>query len=207
MIPALILAAVTAKPYAATPKAAAIAIMERASHKKPVVVRINVVGRYAMVLTNGGVMESLPVKEPVLLKRFSFGWQPLALIVSKCDLESQHLNRAMEVQLMRSMPTPEPDRLRCSQFRDSGPPAQIEAVRRLMDGPLVPWVVVSGDWAMGSWYGAGGGGDLFHFRGGRWVGVADGGGQMGTEEMQSFGVPRSDWCKFGIYGANCRARP
>jgi hypothetical protein len=42
-------------------------------------------------------------------------------------------------------------------------------VRRLMRGPLVPAVVVSGSWAIGEWYGAGGGETLFRRRDGRWT--------------------------------------
>lgn len=27
---------------------------------------------------------------------------------------------------------------------------------------------------------------------------------MGVQEMHKYGVPRNDWCKFGIYNATCR---
>jgi hypothetical protein len=38
---------------------------------------------------------------------------------------------------------------------DAGPRSEVEAVRKLMPGPLVPYVVVYGSWAMGEWHGAG----------------------------------------------------
>jgi hypothetical protein len=73
----------------------------------------------------------------------------------------------------------------------------------MMQGPLIPYVVVSSDWAMGEWYGAGGGEALYRKRQGNWRVVEDGGGAMGVDYMRKYGVPRSDWCKFGIFDANC----
>ena len=76
-------------------------------------------------------------------------------------------------------------------------------VRRSMPGPLVPYVVVSGRWALGEWYGTGGGQSLYRLHANGWRVVASGGGAMGVSEMRAYGVPRSAWCKFGIYDVKC----
>lgn len=108
------------------------------------------------------------------------------------------------MRLMAAMPAP-PHDSRCHGLpKDEGPAAAVEAVRSLMRGPLVPNVIVSGDWAMGGWYGGGGGESLYHRRDGRWRLVSGGGGAMGVSEMRRYGVPESVWCKFGIYDAKCK---
>jgi len=174
--------------------------------KKPAAIsRVNVVGSYATVLTNGGRIEGEPVAGPILVEHFSFGWQPLALLASRCDLEDPALGKGVEEQLMRGMPALRDDRPCHSRFlKDAGPRSEVEAVRKLMAGPFVPYVVVYGSWAMGEWYGAGGGDSLFHEREGRWQLVESGGGAMGVDYMRKYGVPESAWCKFGIFDAKCR---
>jgi len=79
----------------------------------------------------------------------------------------------------------------------------VEAVRRLMRGPFVPSVIVSRAWALGEWYGGDGGETLFQRRGGSWHFVAGFVGAKGAYDLRKYGVPRMDWCKFGIY-ARCR---
>jgi hypothetical protein len=174
--------------------------------KTPVTVtRTNVVGRYAAVLTKGGMMEGSAVSSAILAERFSFGWQPLELLNFRCRLESHELGSKINAELMRGMPQPYDDHRICAgDLKDAGPPSDVAAVRSLMFGPLVPAVVASGNWALGSWYGAGGGEDLFSKHAGRWKLVAGGGGAMGVDVMREYGVPRDDWCKFGIYDARCR---
>ena len=174
--------------------------------KKPaVVVRVNVAGSYATVLTNGGRIEGALVASPILVEHFSFGWQPLALWESRCDLEDPALGKSVEEQLMRGMPALRDDRPCQTRFpKDAGPRTEVEAVRRLMRGPFVPSVVVYGNWAMGEWYGAGGGESLYHEREGRWQLVESGGGAMGVHYMRRYGVPQPAWCKFGIFDAKCR---
>lgn len=72
-----------------------------------------------------------------------------------------------------------------------------------MRGPLVPAVVVFGEWALGNWYGGGGGQSLYRKQRGQWLLVTSGGGAMGTEEMRKYGVPPSAWCKLRIYDPKC----
>lgn len=187
--------------YAAAARAAALRTVGFAAARPPVVRRINMDWPYAAVLTRGGMLEGAPVTEPILLRHFSFGWQALDLL-NRCSASAQHLSPAARARLTRGMPPLEDHR--CGRVpSDAGPPAEIDAVRRLMRGPLIPYVVVSGGWAMGGWYGAGGGETLFRRENGAWKTVSGGGGAMGVAEMRKFGVPQTLWCKFGIYDAKC----
>lgn len=206
MVLVLLLALVGLSPsYAATAQRAAIGAMYSDPKKPAVVVRVNVAGSYATVLTKGGRIEGALVASPILVEHFSFGWQPLALWESRCDLEDPALGKSVEEQLMRGMPGLRDDRPCKGRFlEDAGTPSEVEAVRKLMPGPLVPYVVVYGSWAMGEWYGAGGGESLYHEREGRWQLVESGGGAMGVDYMRKYGVPRPAWCKFGIFDAKCR---
>lgn len=148
-------------------------------------------------------MEGVPVTEAILVERFSFGWQALDVLNSKCRLDSHRLGSNINDALMRTMPKPQDDRPCRGYLIDAGPRDDLEAVRRMMPAPLIPYVVVSGDWAMGEWYGAGGGESLYRKRDGRWHLVESGGGAMGANYMRKYGVPQSDWCKFGIFDAKC----
>jgi hypothetical protein len=197
-----VLAALSVVTYAPTPQDAAIGALYFASKKSAVVVRVNRSGPYATVLLRGGRMEGDLVDAPILVQQFPFGWQPLDLVNLRCRIDSHALDPQVEVELMRGMPKPKDDRP-CSALKDAGPPAQVAAVRQLMQGPLVPFVVVSGNWAIGEWYGGGGGSSLYKQRDGKWEFVLGGGGAMGVENVKQYGVPQSDWCKFGIYGAKC----
>lgn len=191
--------------YAPTAQRAAIGAVYSDRKKPAIVVRVNVVGSYATVLTSGGRIEGEPVAGPILAEHFSFGWQPLVLWDSRCDLEDSALGKGFEEQLMRGMPALRDDRPCHTRFlKDAGPRSEVEAVRKLMPGPLVPYVVVYGSWAMGEWYGAGGGESLYREREGRWQLVESGGGAMGVDYMRKYGVPQSAWCKFGIFDAKCR---
>ena len=204
LVPVLALLAIPPS-YAPTAQRAAIGAMYSDPKKPAVVGRVNVAGSYATVLTSGGRIECELVTGPILVKHFSFGWQPLALWESRCDVDHAALGKGVEEQLMRGMPVLHDDRPCKGGFlKDAGPPSEVEAVRKLMPGPLVPYVVVYGRWAMGEWYGAGGGDALYHEREGRWQLVENGGGAMGVDYMRKYGVPQAAWCKFGIFDAKCR---
>lgn len=198
---AVLLAAVTAHAYAATPQSAALGAMYSDPKKPAVVVRANVVGNYAIVLTRGGRIEGEPVTEAILVEHVAFGWQPLALLDGQCTLDAQQLGSKREGDLMAGMPSLKNDRPCRGAFKDAGPAADIESVRRLMPGPLVPYVLISGDWAKGEWYGAGGGDALYHKRGDTWTLIENGGGAIGVDYMKKYGVPQSAWCALGIFDA------
>jgi hypothetical protein len=174
---------------------------------KLVIERTNIVGRDAAVLIRGGVMESYVVTEPILVEHFSFGWQALDLLNFRCRLDKHAVSDRDKVLLMRGMPMPDDDRPCTGVGKDAGPQADVEAVRQQMRHPFVPHVIVSGTYALGDWYGRGGGEALFRKCGrGHWRLVLSGGGSMGTAEMRKYGVPQSAWCAFGIYNATCSRR-
>lgn len=201
-----ILAVLAVHYYAPTPQRAVLNMVHAQPKRQAVVRRVNVVGSYAVVLTSGAMMESSPLSVAILVQHFPFGWQPLDALAFRCELHDHALGARTEELLMRGMPKigDDGDRYRmCLGRRDGGPRNDVEAVRRLQDGPLVPAVVVSGDWAMGDWYGAGGGQTLWRKHEGRWRLAQGGGGALGVDEMRKHGVPHADWCKFRIVGAKC----
>jgi hypothetical protein len=189
--------------YASTPQRAALGALYPV--RPTVVVRTNVAGRYAAVLVRGAWLEGAPINAPILVERFSFGWQPLELLNFRCRLHSHGLPRHDEQRLMRGMPTMLDDRACREDSRDAGPVRQVESVRRLMQGPLTPWVTVAGGYALGDWYGAGGGYGLFRLRADSWQRIA-GGGALGVSDMRRYHIPQSAWCTFRIYDAPCNVR-
>lgn len=201
---ALVLAAALAPhSYATTPAQAVRNVLFPPENRHVVVVRANFSGRYATVLLRGARIEGSSVGAPILVERFAFGWQPLDLLNFQCGLDAHRLPTAMVAALMHGMPKPHND-LPCSGVtRDTGPARDVTAVRRLMRGPFVPYVVVACGYALGQWYGAGGGQSVYKKRGGRWVQIAGGGGEMDASILRKRGVPESVSCALGIHGARC----
>jgi hypothetical protein len=193
--------------YASTPAQAAIHVLYPAKGRSVVVQRMNIVGRYATVVSRGGLMEGELITEPILVEHFSFGWQALEILNFRCRLDGHAISEHDKALLMRGMPKPEDDRPCKGVTKDAGPTVDVEAVRRQMRGPLVPHVVVSGNFALGEWYGGGGGESLFKKLGAAWHRIAGGGGAMGTADIKKYGVPSSAWCAFGIYDAKCPTKP
>jgi hypothetical protein len=122
-------------------------------------------GRYATVMTTGGKLD-VPVASPIVIERFPFGWQPLYFA------SEQH-----------SFP------------RDSGSPNDVDAVRKLMRGPFVPFVRIDGGYAMGEWHGAAGGETYFKKTGGRWTMLTSSGGAYTANELQRYGIPHTVGCR------------
>jgi len=177
--------------YQPTPEAAAVHVLQQAG---PVaVVRVNIAGRFAAVQTRGGVIESTPVDEALLLERFSFGWQPLDVIEAQCTLTGRNIDAATRRALLRGIPAPHhPQWAHCSEpSHDVGPPEEVDAVRHQMKYVLVPFVIVSGRYALGQWYGFGGGETIFRFERGTWHIIAGGGGAHRPEELRALGVSES----------------
>ncbi len=189
--------------FASTPQQAALNALYQPKGHAAVVERINIVGRFAAVLPHGGLMEGSAVTDAILVERFSFGWQALDVLYFWYRLDSHGISSRDKAKLLLGMPKPENSLPPRGVWSDSGPTPDVEAIRRKMRGPLVPYVVVSGAYALGEWYGGGGGQTLFKKGNGDWRRVAGGGGAMGTSEMREHGVPQSAWCAFGIYDAPC----
>jgi len=200
----LILAAATAFNYAATPQAAALRAVNYPGHPAARVARVNVVGRYATVQLHGAVVEGAPFTSALLLRRFSFGWQPLDAAGSACAFTMRRIDRKSAELLMRGMP----GRFAKSSCKgdygpDYGPLREVEAVRKIARGPFIPFVAVYRDWAKSEWYGAGGGESYYRLRHGTWRPAFGGGGAYGTAELSRRGVPSAAWCPFEVYDASC----
>jgi len=164
-----------------------------------------VVGRWATVLIAGGYMEGSLVTSPILVEHFSFGWQALELLNFRSRLDAHQLAGETQASLMRGMPKMTNDLPCRGACRDSGSQRDIDAVRIQIRGPLVPAVVVSGDYALGQWYGGGGGETLFKKDGEIWHQLTHGGGAMSTYQMKEYHVPKSAWCPFGVFDASCKS--
>ncbi len=178
---------------AATAQAAALFALE--PRVAPTVIRVNVAGRYATVLISGGKMEGSFVDAPILVEHFSFGWQALTLVNDGCDLPQGGPSSQTAI-LLRGMPRLPTYRGACLRLYDFGPIADVEAIRERLRGPLVPYVVVQGAFALGDWYGAGGGQNLYHRENGNWTRIAGGGGAMNVSELRRLGVPLRTACNF-----------
>jgi hypothetical protein len=174
--------------YGPTPRQAAMHILMTFKGAPLVFERVNVAGRYATVLSNGEVMPGGADHEPILFERFSFGWQPL-IWLSRCDLDGRAISARDQELLVRGMPKPADGRP-CTDLRtgDAGPPAAVEAVRRLRHEQFVPSVMVAGNFALVQWMNGPGGG---------------GGGALNADNLRALAVPQAALCVFRAYGADC----
>lgn len=164
-------AAATAAGYGPTPQRALLAAY-RGAKPSPAILRINTVGTFAVVLARGAFPEQIThtATSAYLLERFSFGWQPLDVLLDGCLMDFRGISRADQRRLLAGMPPLRPDFDVCNHVvHDVGPPADVAALRARMLGPMVPSVVISGSYAYAQEYGDGGGCGLFHRSGSRWT--------------------------------------
>lgn len=147
-LPAVSLALIVG--ISATPQDAAKLAQYVLKHGTITVIRTNIAFPYAAVLTRGGLMEGSPVRAPILVGHFSFGWQALEILNLRCRLNSHDIPESDREALMRGLPRPVDDRPCGSIGKDAGPASDVAAIRLQMHGPLVPWVVISGNVAMGT---------------------------------------------------------
>ncbi len=190
--------------YAATPtRAADLAVGGVAGIRT---IAMNVVGRYAVVLTKGGILEGEPATDPILVERFAFGWQATNDLSSDCQIRQLPLTRAEKKRLMYKMPKPHVSERTCDSITaDRGTRADIEAVRQKMQGPFTPEVAVSGRFARGLWYGSGGGATLFGKDRGTWTRITGGGGVLGVQTMREYGVPLRHACIIDPIDSACNS--
>jgi hypothetical protein len=193
---ALVLAAATSAihAYADTPQRAALAVVVGPHAPHPRVVRTNVAGRFATVLTSGGEIEGQPVREALLVEHFAFGWQPVGILNDGCALATPTMTAADRRALLAGMPRSAAHGA-CEYPGtpgDIGPAAAVTAVRKQMMGAIVGRVVVSRDYALGTWCCPGGGVELFRRHGADWMKVTGGGGVLDASGLRSYGVPAAD---------------
>ena len=202
---ALVLAATAALNYAATPSAAALQAVGYSGQVAANVARVNIGGNYATVLLRRAVVGGAPLTDAILLRKFSFGWQPLDVVASKCAFTMRRVDRKTTELLMRGMPKRNGQTSCKGDYGiDYGPLREVEAVRKIARGPFVPFVAVYRDWAKSEWYGAGGGEHYYRLRHGTWRLAFGGGGAYSAPELRRHGVPEAAWCPFEVYDAKCR---
>ena len=201
MMSAFVLAAAV-HGYAPTYQEAATQAVSDGTHVARVV-RANRIGRFAVVLTRGGVMDGRPFTDPIYLEHFSFGWQPVRWISTTCDIVAirERAGETIEHDLMYGMPAVQRYAKCRDDFRDVGHTADVEAVRQKMRGGFVPGVRVADDWALGVWELPGGGVQLMRRHGSGWVHVTGGGGVLKFSDALQYGVPPRDACALGFYDA------
>lgn len=178
--------------YAPTPQAAALRVLGGTGH----VARTNVVGDFATVLVPDGEMEGSRTNDAaLLLQRFSFGWQAIESLNVRCRLDDHVTDPAAQHALLAGMPTPQREQA-CApgSARDVGPQDEVATIRQLVQGPLVPTVRVVGRYALGGWYGGGGGVTLFRRDPDGWHVVMGGGGAMDADDLRQHGVPPASVC-------------
>ena len=187
-----------------TPQAAVKHVLYAPAGEKLQIQRTNTRGDYAVVVSRNGQIEGAPAG-PILLERFPFGWQALA-IAGRCALQARGMSSATVDALLAGVPAPQAPSDKCApgEWRDVGPTGDVIAVRRQIDGPLVPFVRVVGNYAIGTWYGAGGGENVFgKLPGNTWVFFVGGGGALRVTDLVQRGVPDSVACE--LLAQNCQA--
>ncbi len=188
-----------------TPQAAALSIYyPRAA---AVVTKATVVGDDAVVLTRGGTIEGQRDSTPVLLQRFLFGWQSIALLNAPCQIRARGIPPAVATKLAVGVGTATHDTECTNLTIDRGPTADVVAIRAITRGPLIPFVAVSGRYGYAEWYGGGGGQSFYVKRGKTWKYLTGGGGAMNAVEVARYGVPKSAACVFGLAKSGCVGAP
>ncbi len=164
-------------------------------------------GDYATVLVRGAILEGSSIDNAaILVKRFPFGWQNLALLNERCNLPELGVAPSIRAALLRGMPAPRGSADCGSHQGDRGPTADVVAVRKIMRGPLTPTVRVVGDFAVGEWYGGGGGESVFERSGSTWKLILAGGGSHDISELARKGVPVGARCELLPDDRDCHAR-
>jgi len=159
------------------------------------IVGTEVAGRFAVVRFTGALMESeTNWSDDLLVERFPFGWQVVDTVRDAClrergaapaelaKLEGQYVPARRDA---KDQP--------CSEVVDHGPAADVAAVRSAYrDQFLVPWVRVSGDYALLEWTLPGGGEHAR--RGTGWKRIAGGGGALMARDLHRYGIPAANAC-------------
>ena len=139
--------------------------------------------------------ESHRNKTDILLQRFPFGWQMIKLgnpKVLPCELKARGADATAVAFFASNIGLGRDSSEYCgSPDRDQGPESDVIAVRSLMSPhQLTPSVRVIDNYAVGSWYGWGGGEAIFAKRGGTWKRIGGGGGAFDANDLTStYGVP------------------
>lgn len=200
-----VIAAATEVPnaYGPTPQETVMHIWTFPGKPAPRVLRANAASDYAVLLVSStGPLFTPP--STLLLKHFSFGWQPIEVGVVACGLDAYGISAEEKRALLVGMPQPtpapgEPKAFRCHSQIDVGSAADVEAIRKRM-GPVVPFVIVSHDFAFSQEIYDGGGCGLFQRVGNDWKLIAGCKGALDPTVLKRVSIPRADLCAMDIAG-------
>jgi hypothetical protein len=161
------------------------------------IVGTEVAGRFAVVRFTGALMESeTNWSDDLLIERFPFGWQVVDTIRDAC-LRERGATPA-ELAKLEGQYVParrDPKDGPCSELVDRGPAADVAAVRSAYRDPfVVPWVRVSGDYALLEWTLPGGGEQFYARRETGWKRLAGGGGVFMARDLHRYGAPVANAC-------------
>jgi len=158
------------------------------------ILRVNVVEPYAIVSARGKgpLLDSGPSE--FLLEHFDFGWQVLEMARALCASE-RDITATAARNLMAGMPKQSANSVNCDE-RDSGPSRSVAQVRKLMPGPVVPFVRVADNYAYSVDFGDGGGCGLFHFDAAadRWIILGGCKGAMDPTVIERNHIPQKTVC-------------
>jgi hypothetical protein len=159
------------------------------------ILRTNVVEPYAVVSVRGtGPLFESGRSSEFVLEHFDFGWQIVEMAPSLCAHE-RGIRATDERRLMAGMPKQSARDRTCGEL-DSGPKRSIAQVRKLMHGPVVPFVRVFKNYAFSEDYSDGGGCGLFRYepRNNRWKLLGGCKGAMETSVITDNHVPHAVVC-------------
>jgi hypothetical protein len=140
-------------------------------------------------------IEGEPYNGEMLLQRYPFGWQMIAIGspgIAPCALAARGVDKPAQSAFASEIGLAANSAEVCGWLPvDIGPANDVVAVRALQSAAksLIPRVHVVDGYAMSDWYGGGGGEDVFAKRDGTWHRIAGGGGAYDTTELVRVGVP------------------
>jgi hypothetical protein len=179
-----------------TPRAAAIRYLRPGTNFR--IAGIESAGRFAVVRFSGALMEGDPAWHgDLLIERFPFGWQVVDTVEDACLRERGVTPAELAALAGRYVPARRaPKDQPCADLVDRGPIADVVAVRNAVRslGELIPYVRVSGDYALVEWTLPGGGQAFYGRRNGRWSRLGGGGGFTNVEGVHAIGAPWHDAC-------------
>jgi hypothetical protein len=175
------------------------------------ILRINIVEPYAIVSARGqGPLFGDGPSTEFLLEHFDFGWQVLGIPDDLCPSE-RGIDPAAARSLMVGMPKSSTQRSSACDELDSGPSRSVAQVRKLMYGPVVPYVRVADNYAFSQDYGDGGGCGLFHFEAdaNRWKLLSSCKGMMDAGVIDLYHIPQKTVCVLrpAIPDLKCPGKP
>jgi hypothetical protein len=161
-----------------------------------------VLQNFAIVVIRGTPMDDPGLGTRLLLEKFPFGWQPVALARSTCDLDGRGIAAVDKAKLAAGASLASSPRDDCDQ-RDSGPPRDVDAIRQQMYGPVVPYVIIDAGYAYAPEYGDSGGCGLFRKSGHDWELIAGCKGTLDPGVVERYHIPVSTQCAIGIAYTGC----